>query len=65
MITVEVIFFVIMLVPAYLKKSKFFIFLLLTISYATIKFWWQCEDGNMRGQVEDSSMRMAVLGWQW
>ena len=45
-----------MLVPAYLKKSKFFIFFLLIISYATMKFWWQCED---------SSMRRAVLGWQW
>ena len=30
-----------------------------------MKFWWQGEDGNIGGQVEDSSMRMAVLGWQW
>ena len=48
MISVEVILFAVMLVPVDLKKRSFFIFLLLTISYATKKFWWQCEDGNMR-----------------
>ena len=68
MISVEVILFAVMLVPAYLKKSKFFIFLLLTISYATMKFWWQCEDGNMRRagwgqQHEDGCIRLAVAGW--
>ena len=67
-ILVEVIFIVIMLVRAYLKKRKFFYILLLTISYATMKFWWQCEDGNMRRagwgqQHEDGWIRLAVAAW--
>ena len=50
------------------KRVSFFIFLLLTISYATMKFWWQCEDGNMRRagwgqQHEDGCIRLAVAGW--
>ena len=68
MISVGVILFAIMLVLAYLNKSKFFLFLLLTISYATMKFWWQCEDGNMRRagwgqQHEDGCIGLAVAGW--
>jgi hypothetical protein len=38
MISVEVILFAVMFVPAYRKRVSFFIFLLLTISYATKSF---------------------------
>ncbi len=61
MISVEVILFVIMLVPAYLKKSKFF--------YIFVAHHFICNNKVLVAvwgrQHEEGRLRMAVLGWQW
>ena len=47
------------------KRVSSVIFLLLAILYATMKFWWQCEDSNLRKagwrqQHEDGCIRLAL-----
>ena len=50
------------------KVNICFVLILLTTLYATMKFWWRCEDGNMRmagrgQQNEDGCIRLAVAEW--